>query len=392
MNGKYFRAWRSLLLPTPLTIDWRERLRACIGALLGIGVTAAITALFFRDGGSHLPWLIAPMGASAVLLFAVPASPLAQPWPVLAGNTLAAAIGITCAQHLADPMLAATLAVASTVAAMFALRCVHPPAGAVALTVVLGGPHIEAAGYAFLWHPLGINTLLLLGTAVIYHRLTGHSYPHRARVSAALPAEQRPGRFSSADLDQALRNYNEILDINRDDLEMLLRQAELHAYRRRFGEVSCADIMSREVIAATADTTLARAWSMLNRHRIKALPVIDAERRVIGIVTRADFLKHTGLGSRERLRRRLHLFLGQERRTLAQRRERLERIMAAPVQTASQDTPIAALVPLFADLGHHHIPIVDGANRLVGMVTQSDLIVALSSARLDSADSGTRAA
>ncbi|UUZ55438.1 HPP family protein [Massilia sp. H-1] len=52
-------------------------------------------------------WLIAPMGASAVLLFCLPASPLAQPWAVIGGNLVSALVGVACARLLPDPLLAA---------------------------------------------------------------------------------------------------------------------------------------------------------------------------------------------------------------------------------------------------------------------------------------------
>ncbi|MFO1253495.1 MAG: HPP family protein [Inhella sp.] len=68
----------------------RERARAALGALLGLLATALITAWLAPAS----PWLVAPLGASAVLVFAVPASPLAQPWAVLGGNGLSALLGV----------------------------------------------------------------------------------------------------------------------------------------------------------------------------------------------------------------------------------------------------------------------------------------------------------
>lgn len=72
--------------------------------------------------GANIPLLVAPMGASAVLLFAVPASPLAQPWSIIGGNLVSATIGVTCANVIGDPTLAAALAVALAICGMFALR------------------------------------------------------------------------------------------------------------------------------------------------------------------------------------------------------------------------------------------------------------------------------
>ena len=75
-----------LFVPILAGATLRERIIACIGATIGIALTGAIGGLVLGNG-PHVPLLVAPMGASAVLLFAVPASPLAQPWSIIGGNT-----------------------------------------------------------------------------------------------------------------------------------------------------------------------------------------------------------------------------------------------------------------------------------------------------------------
>lgn len=130
--------WLIRLIPEAVTVSYRERARAVAGAFIGILVTGLI-GHFFVNGSPGLPALIAPMGASAVLLFAIPSSPLAQPWSIMGGNIVSALLGVTVAKLVADPYLAAALAVGLAIAAMMALRCLHPPSGAIALTAVLGG-------------------------------------------------------------------------------------------------------------------------------------------------------------------------------------------------------------------------------------------------------------
>jgi len=85
--------------------------------------------------GQSLPLFVAPMGASAVLLFCLPASPLAQPWPSLAGNTVSALIGVGCYQLLGETGMALALAGLLAIGAMFLLRCLHPPGGALAFVL-----------------------------------------------------------------------------------------------------------------------------------------------------------------------------------------------------------------------------------------------------------------
>lgn len=356
------------LLPALGPISPAERLRACCGALVGILVTGLISRLALGNT-ADLPLLIAPMGASAVLLFAVPASPLAQPWSILGGNIVSGLVGVACAQAIPDPVAAAALGGGAAIGVMMLLRCLHPPGGAVALTAVLGGPAIQAAGFGFALWPVGLNSLLLLVAALIFNNLTGRRYPHLAPAQAA-GGTARIG-FAQADLDAVLATYDQVLDVSRDDLDDLLHQVELRTLERQAGGVTCGTVMARDVLAVPAHMPLAAAWGALNDRRIKALPVADADGRVIGLATRSDFIKATGWGRvPAKGLRRLWRRNGAMPQTVGQ-------IMTAPVQSAAPETRLAALVPAMTEAGLRHVPIVDRDDRLVGLVTQTDLLAGL---------------
>ncbi|HZW21093.1 HPP family protein [Noviherbaspirillum sp.] len=383
-------------LPRSMAVSGRERLRACAGTLLGIFLTAIASRLILGpDAG--LPMLIAPMGASAVLMFALPSSPLAQPWPVLGGNIVSAAIGVLCARWIPDPVTAASFAVPGAIAAMFALRCLHPPGGAIALTAVLGGPAIHAAGFGFVLAPVAVNSLLLLATALLFNNATRHRYPHAHHADAgkhntadALPTN-RIG-FTPEDLDAVLDKYNEVLDVDRDDLASLFKQAEMQAYRRRYEEITCADIMSRDLVTVEYGTELQEAWSLLRKHKVKALPVVDRARRVIGIITFVDFMKNANLDVFEGFDAKLRHFIRRTRSLHSDKPEVVGQIMTRHVRTVSEDMHIVELVPLLSDMGLHHVPVLDKERRLAGMITQSDLIAALYRGRLTGAGEMAQAA
>ncbi|WP_321881038.1 HPP family protein [Paraburkholderia bannensis] len=365
--------WLARFAPPPVALRWRERLRSGVGALLGIALTGAISQHLLGNA-STIPWLIAPMGASAVLLFGVPASPLAQPWSLIGGNLVSAVVGVTCALLIGDPVLAAAVAVGVAVCAMFTLRCVHPPSGAVALTAVLGGPAVHALGYMFVLEPVLLQSFVLLGSALVYHKATGHRYPHAAHlVKSTQPAPAASG-FSRADLEAALRERDELLDVDTDDLEALLRETEIRAYARSFGALNCADVMSRDVVSITPTTTVGEARALLRQHDVKALPVVDAQRHVKGIVTRAD-LADDG-ASLHPLRALLRL-MGFGSRAGESDAARVSTLMSTHVRTIAAATPIVELLALFAGRGHHHVPVVDHERRLAGIVTQADLISGL---------------
>ena len=357
-------------MPARVRLGLKERARSFFGAGIGILLTALVSRWWSDAGGLTGPWLAAPLGASAVLVFALPASPLAQPWAVIAGNTVSALIGTVCANYIGDVAWAGGVAVTLAIAAMFSLRCLHPPGGATALLAAM-----SASGLHFAVFPMLTNSILLVLAGVLYNGMTGRRYPYGQVKTALAPADS--SRFSSSDLDAALAHYNQVLDVSRGDLEDLLHFAEAAAYERNFGRLVCKDIMSRDPVATQFGTNLDEAWLLMRQRKIKALPVVDRSSRVVGIVTVADFLEHAGLKQMQGVGDRLRFLIRRDGAVHSIKPEVVGQIMTREVRVASQDRRISELVPLFSEDGHHHIPIIDDDMRLVGIITQSDLVKAL---------------
>jgi CBS domain-containing membrane protein len=228
MAGDTLIAWLKRFVPVPMAMSHGERLRAALGIVIGLGLTGVVCSPW-TGNVLTAPLLIAPMGASAILMFAVPASPLAQPWSVVGGHLVAALVGVTAAQWLHPPLVAAAIAVMVAMLAMSALRCLHPPSGAIAMIAVLGGPKILATGYGFLLVPVLLNSLILTAAALVYNNLTGRSYPHQAHPQPSKPVLA----LSHEDLDAALSAYGETLDISRADLEGLFQDLALRASKHK---------------------------------------------------------------------------------------------------------------------------------------------------------------
>ncbi|GLK68313.1 HPP family protein [Hansschlegelia plantiphila] len=374
-------------VPDPASVGLSERFRSASGALVGILATGLLSRAAVGDA-SALPVLIAPMGASAVLLFAVPASPLAQPWSIVGGNLVAGLVGVTAATLIADPFVAAAVAVGCAIALMMALRCLHPPSGAVALTAVLGGPAITSLGYQFVFWPVLANSFLLLATALLFNNLTGRAYPRgRPRAADRKTTDPQPLSrvgFTSSDLDAALRDYGQFLDVSRGDLEAIMRQTQLRSYRPRRGPLTCAEIMSRDVVAITPDAPLKDALELLRSHHVKMLPVTDGRARVLGVVTQTDLLDKavwgTG-GPRLGVRQRIRLTLSRTRAPNGV----VADIMATAVRTVRPETPIAEIVLRMSAAGLHHLPVVGADEKLAGVVSQGDLAAALLADAVDRA-------
>jgi CBS domain-containing membrane protein len=211
--------------------------RGAAGALFGV-ILASVFGHLPPDA-NHWQWIVAPIGASAVLVFAVPASPLAQPWSVMGGSMLSALTGLTVGHSVGVPLLAAGLSVGAAIAVMTYMRCLHPPGGACAIAGALAANAADG-GWLGLMVPLFINVIALIGAGWLYNNLTGHAWPH-VPVQAPPSVPDRTGgawagNYERADLDAVLDEWDEVLDVNRQDLDALFRAVERRVLRRRESE------------------------------------------------------------------------------------------------------------------------------------------------------------
>ena len=360
-------AWGQRFIPLPLVIQTRERWRIILGSAFGILFTGLMSKWLSPELS---PWLVAPIGASAVLVFALPSSPLAQPWSVVGGNTLSALIGTACVLLIPNTIISVAVAVSLAIGAMIYARCLHPPGGAAALLVVLA--HNQS--WEFVLFPIFCNSVFLVFLGVVFNSLTGRDYPHKHTIQTESPRALDSSRFTRADLDAALQHYNQVVDVDTGDLVELLQHAEAAAFQRTLGEMRCQDIMTANPHCVEFGTGLREAWAKMRKHRIKALPVIDRMRNVVGIVTVADFLRHARLDEHIGLADRFQNMLRPSKRTNSDEPEVVGQIMTRRVRVAGAQRHVMELLPLFSEAGHHHIPIINDENQLVGILTQSDLV------------------
>lgn len=220
--------WREFLSnfrPEVEHVPWRERWRSSVTAAAAIGATIALSHWLLSP-----PFVVAAIGASSVLIFALPASPLAQPWSVFGGYVVSAAVGVAMAP-LPYPALAAALAVGGAIMAMLILRCLHAPAGAVALFAVIGGDAIRDMGFAYVFAPVAVNAALLVVLGVALNNLIpGRHYPrpHPELVQQAPPAVAAPtlSGFSHEELGAILDEYGHPLNISGEELDEILAIVE----------------------------------------------------------------------------------------------------------------------------------------------------------------------
>lgn len=364
-----------LLFPIQGTVGHREKLLSGVGGILGIALTAW-TAHLVLDAAA-MPFIVASMGASTVLLMGAPHSPLAQPWAFAGGHLISAAIGVACAKFIPEPFLAAGLAVGIAITAMHYLRCLHPPGGATALMAALGNEQLRALGFKFLLTPVLVNVAILLAVALLFNRLAGRRYPHNLSLPAKGGATAPAGRpavrlaFDDDDLLAALRQMDGYIDVTGEDLERIYALALVHAHRDRQGDIRLKDVMTREVVTVRPSAPQEEVWALLRQHRIRGVPVIDGEGRVAGMVSIADFLKARDWRVCDSLTQRLKLILRAKSGATA------ERIMSTPVISAREDARLSEAFLMFAQHGINHLPVLDEDRRLRGIVTRLDLLAAL---------------
>ncbi|WP_417277503.1 HPP family protein [Celeribacter sp.] len=365
--------------PAVARVPAREALRAGLGALIGL----ALTGLFLLSPAVDLDlglYLVAPFGASSVLLFAVPNSPLAQPWSAIVGNTVAALVGVAVCLLVTDPALRIALAVGLAITATILCRAIHPPAGAVAMTAAMSPDAIAHLGFWFALTPIAVGTISLVLLATVYARLTGRHYPFRQfdDPSSHGTRDRNPMErlgLSEEELTGILERYRQSFNLGVEDLARLIGAAELQAAAQSSGPLTAQDIMSRNLVTVSPETPLGEIADLFRQHRFTSLPVVGTEQTFQGVI----FQMHLISQARDDALRLDRGFGAAFRRLLDKGREKpvtAADIMSVAGPRATTGTPIGALLPMMAEGDTDAVPVLE-YGKIVGIVTRTDLVVAL---------------
>lgn len=373
----------------PVNLSIKAKLLSLLACFCSIFFIALMTKIISPWPG--YPMIVASMGASAIILFFIPNSPLAQPWPFVGGQLVSAFVGMACALNIPETSTAAATAVGGSITLMLIMRCLHPPAAATSLTPIMAGETLSSLGYSFIVVPVAINVLTLLLLAIFINRgVMGRNYPsplpakkqNNQRHSVTQPSHQIG--FSEQDLSLALAKNDVFVDMTDAALSKLLTQVEMNAFQRIKGTIVCADIMVKDVMTVEFGTEVEDAWEIMRINKLKAMPVIDGARRVIGILTWNDFFKCIDLNAYDSFQKQFRKFIRRTAKVTASKPEAVGLIMTTSVKTLSETTHIADLIPMMSIHGYRQIPIINSEQRLIGMVYQANLIAALYNEQLAS--------
>jgi CBS domain-containing membrane protein len=217
-----FRKWLGIEL---VEVSVAEKMIAAAGGGLAIFTLMAVTFWALPAAGAAA--VLASMGASAVLLFAVPHGPLSQPWPVIAGHVISAAIGVACAQFISYPLLATACAVGLAIGAMHQFKCIHPPGGATAFTAVMGGIAIHDLGFKFVLFPVLTNAVAMVLLAILINSaFKWRRYPAGFSIaprSSRVVSSAEAAAPTHEEVVAAIKSLDSFVDISEEDLLRLTK-------------------------------------------------------------------------------------------------------------------------------------------------------------------------
>lgn len=293
-------SWAGRLLGIELTpVSHTERMVSAGGGCIAILLLYWLERDLVGETGAAM--MIGSMGASAVLLFAVPHGALSQPWAVLMGHAISAVIGVAVAKLVPSVMIASALAVGLAIGAMHYLRAIHPPGGATALTAVIGGSAVRDLGFSFVLRPVLINAVVMIAAAVaINAAFKWRRYPaalgRRKTVVTSKSDEvsQPSAELSHQDFVAALRRIGTFVDISEEEfneLRALMREEEARrrlkpnqirhgGYYANNGEAECFSV--RRVVDVEPG---------LEHGRIIWRSVAGSDRNTQGISSRQEFIE-----------------------------------------------------------------------------------------------------
>jgi CBS domain-containing membrane protein len=204
--------------------SWREQFAAVMTSAVGMAIVAWISMQVTQPANHH-PMMIASIGATAVLVFAVPHGALSQPWAVLGGHTVSALVGLAVVHTIGGGNMAASLAVALAIGAMHLTKSIHPPGGATALSAVLAVQDNTLTPWLFLLNPVWLNVIPILVLSYVlnlpfsWRRYPANMHTHLAvqSVKTAQLSQEMP--FTERHLSSALGKIDALIDISDDQLQ-----------------------------------------------------------------------------------------------------------------------------------------------------------------------------
>jgi CBS domain-containing membrane protein len=179
------------------------------------------------------------------------------------------------------------------------------------------------------------------------------------------------------DILEAMRAIPGYLDITPGDFKEIYRLAFQHALDRLSRDVTAAEIMTTDVVAVTPDTPVSEVAAAMGRRGVSGVPVVDAEHKVVGVISEQDFLSRLGLKEPRNFMSLVANCLMTTGCVTLPRESALARdLMNSPAMTVAPDTPVRDIAALLTQKGINRVAVTDPAGRLLGLVSRGDIVKA----------------
>jgi CBS-domain-containing membrane protein len=184
-----------------------------------------------------------------------------------------------------------------------------------------------------------------------------------------------PADISDRDIYEAMKDIPGYLDITPGDLKEVFHFAYQHAVERISGAVKARDIMTAEVHTVLQDTPLKEVANLMADRRISGVPVLAADKTVIGIISEKDFLSRMGAPDGMHIMSIIaECMKGKGCLTAPIRQTTAGDIMTSPAVTVTEEMPLFRIMELFAEKGINRVPVVDSLNVLTGIISRTNII------------------
>jgi CBS domain-containing protein len=184
-----------------------------------------------------------------------------------------------------------------------------------------------------------------------------------------------PLSISEEDILQAMKDIQGYLDISPGDFKEIFQFAYRHAVERLLESRKASDIMSKEVHSVKLTMDLKQAATFLADYKISGAPVVDERGKVVGVISEKDFLVRMGVGKSASFMEIIaHCLNNKGCVATVLHNHAVREIMSQPAITGGAEMSVGAISALFSDKSINRLPIVDGDNRPIGIVTRTDLV------------------
>jgi CBS-domain-containing membrane protein len=183
--------------------------------------------------------------------------------------------------------------------------------------------------------------------------------------------------LTDQDVQEAMKAIPGYLDITPGDFKELYRNAYRHAVERISRSIIAKDIMAKDVISVRREALLHEVAEIMGSRGISGVPVVDADSRVVGVISETDFLTRMGASGPKNFMSVMATCLKAKGCiTLPIQAQTAEDIMSSPAITVTEQATYTEITRLFLEKGINRAPVVDQQGHLVGIVSRADILEA----------------